>query len=282
MVASKRRGHGMAERYDAVIIGAGVIGAAVGAGAGAPGPADAQLDALPAAGYGSTSALGRGDPGLLLDPARHRPRLRGLPLLAATGPSIWACPTTASWRASTRCGSVVIKTEDNQRAAAGLRAAWPSSASRSRTGTRRGCAASCPSTTLQRFAPPRRPDDPAFGDSDGEIAGAVFFPTCGYVNDPQLAARNLQRAAEAHGGRFRFNAKVAEIRRAGGRVAGRDAGRRHGRSTRRWWSTSPGRTPRSSTAWPASRPRWRYARGRCGRRWPRCRPRRASISARGR
>ena len=50
-------------------------------------------------------------------------------------------------------------------------------------------------------------------------AGAIF-PTCGYVNDPQLAARNLQRAAEARGGRFRFKASVAAIRRASGRVAG--------------------------------------------------------------
>ena len=47
-----------------------------------------------------------------------------------------------------------------------------------------------------------------------------MFPTCGYVNDPQLAARNLQQAAEARGARFRFNAKVAEIRRGGGRVEG--------------------------------------------------------------
>ena len=38
---------------------------------------------------------------------------------------------------------------------------------------------------LQRYAPPRRPDDPAFGDSDGVIAGAVLFPTSGYVTDPR-------------------------------------------------------------------------------------------------
>ncbi len=74
--------------------------------------------------------------------------------------------------------------------------------------------------TPQRFTPPRRPEDPAFGDSDGEIAGAVLFPTCGYVNDPQLAARNLQHAAEAHGGRFRFRSAVTAIRRANGRVIG--------------------------------------------------------------
>jgi sarcosine oxidase subunit beta len=72
----------------------------------------------------------------------------------------------------------------------------------------------------RRFAPPRRPDDPAFGESDGEIAGAVLFPTCGYVADPQLAARNLQQAAEQHGARFRFNAKVSAIPTDRGRVTG--------------------------------------------------------------
>ena len=37
----------------------------------------------------------------------------------------------------------------------------------------------------------------------------------GYVTDPQLAARNLQQAAERQGGRFRFNSKVVAVRRLG-------------------------------------------------------------------
>ena len=73
---------------------------------------------------------------------------------------------------------------------------------------------------LGRFGPPKRPDDPAFGEADGELAGGVFFPLAGYVNDPQLASHNAQRAAEAKGAAFRFNGEVSAIRQAGGRVQG--------------------------------------------------------------
>jgi sarcosine oxidase, subunit beta len=40
------------------------------------------------------------------------------------------------------------------------------------------------------------------------MVGALFSPDAGYVDDPQLAAHNLQRAAEAHGGEFRFRTEV--------------------------------------------------------------------------
>jgi sarcosine oxidase, subunit beta len=71
------------------------------------------------------------------------------------------------------------------------------------------------------FYPPKRPEDPRFWDqSDAQLPGAVYTPGSGYVNDPQLATHNLQRAAEAHGGEFLFRATVEEIRRDNGRVKG--------------------------------------------------------------
>ena len=74
---------------------------------------------------------------------------------------------------------------------------------------------------LSRFSPPKRPEDEGFGQpTGGRIEGAVFFPTAGYVTDPALSAHNLQCAAEAHGGRFRFGATVAGILTEGGRVSG--------------------------------------------------------------
>jgi sarcosine oxidase subunit beta len=53
-----------------------------------------------------------------------------------------------------------------------------------------------------------------------QIGGGVYMPEGGYVSDPQLATHNLQRAAEAKGGEFLFNAKVASIRQEGGRIVG--------------------------------------------------------------
>jgi sarcosine oxidase, subunit beta len=71
------------------------------------------------------------------------------------------------------------------------------------------------------FWPPKRPTDPHFWDTaQGELDGAIFTPGSGYVNDPQLATHNLQRAAEGHGGRFLFRAEVAELRRGNGRIRG--------------------------------------------------------------
>ncbi|MCQ0971267.1 FAD-binding oxidoreductase [Paracoccus sp. TK19116] len=78
-----------------------------------------------------------------------------------------------------------------------------------------------PGVDLQAYYPPKRPEDDGFCVPTGrEIAGAVFFPQGGYVNDPKLAAENLKQAAEAHGARFLFRAAVAEMRQADGRTAG--------------------------------------------------------------
>ncbi len=204
--------------FDAVIIGAGVIGSAVGLELARRGRRTLNLDALPAAGYGSTS----GSAAVI---RVYYSTLHGT-ALAYEGYHYWrrwaehlGLPDDAGLARFHECGAVVIKTEANQR----LR---PSCALMTELGIpyedwdaarlRR----ELPYYDTQRYAPPRRPDDPLFGESDGEIAGAVFFPTCGYVNDPQLAARNLQQAAERHGAIFRFNAMVTEIRRAAGRVTG--------------------------------------------------------------
>jgi sarcosine oxidase subunit beta len=71
------------------------------------------------------------------------------------------------------------------------------------------------------YAPPKRPDDDEFwADPPARITSAVHTPIAGYITDPQLATHNLQRAAEAKGGEFLFNAEVAEIRQEDGRVAG--------------------------------------------------------------
>ncbi len=70
-------------------------------------------------------------------------------------------------------------------------------------------AAEFPSLDRRCYAPPRQADDPLFGDPNG-----------GYVTDPQLAARNLQQAAEANGASFRFNARITEIRTGDHRVTG--------------------------------------------------------------
>jgi sarcosine oxidase, subunit beta len=208
----------MAERYDAVIIGAGVIGAAVALELSRRGRRTLSIDALPAAGYGSTS----GSAAII----RVYYSTRHGTALAYEGYHYWlhwaehlGLPAGTELARYRETGAVVIKTDENHNLVpvcammTGLGIPFEDwDAARLRR--------ELPYYDLVRYHPPRRPDDPAFGDGSGELAGAILFPTCGYVNDPQLAARNLQQAGEARGGRFRFNAKVVEIRRDGGRVQG--------------------------------------------------------------
>jgi sarcosine oxidase subunit beta len=71
------------------------------------------------------------------------------------------------------------------------------------------------------YGPPKLPSDASFwDDSHGSLAGGIFNPQGGYVTDPQLATHNLMRAAEAKGGKFIFNAEVAEVHKSDSRVAG--------------------------------------------------------------
>lgn len=71
------------------------------------------------------------------------------------------------------------------------------------------------------YYPPRRPDDPVFGEkNDHALPGALYYPEGGFISDPQLSTHNLQVAAEAKGARFLFNAGVVEVCKERGIVSG--------------------------------------------------------------
>jgi sarcosine oxidase subunit beta len=78
-----------------------------------------------------------------------------------------------------------------------------------------------PGANLGRLWPPCPVDDAAFRTQPSEMLdGALFTPGSGYVSDPQLASQNLQRAAEIHGARFRFRVNVTAIETAGDQIRG--------------------------------------------------------------
>mgnify|MGYP001821907050 CR=1 FL=1 len=78
-----------------------------------------------------------------------------------------------------------------------------------------------PVLDLHEVWPVRRPEDPTFFDEpDRELEGGLFCPEGGYVNDPTLSAHNIMRAAEDKGARFILNAEVTEILSADGNVQG--------------------------------------------------------------
>jgi len=79
-----------------------------------------------------------------------------------------------------------------------------------------------PHFTDNSFHPPKRYDDPKFGEASGRKINntVVYFPHAGYINDAVLSVHNVQSAAEAKGGEFVFGRAVTAINRSQGRVTG--------------------------------------------------------------
>ncbi|MGB1447744.1 MAG: NAD(P)/FAD-dependent oxidoreductase [Arenicellales bacterium] len=206
---------------DAVVIGAGIIGTAVAYELAKTGRRTISVDRAPKAGYGSTSsscAIIR----------VHYSTLEGT-AFAFDAYYDWEDWSGYLGAASAKgldearfhkTGCLVMKTEgnghltkilDNARSLSIPYEEWNEDEI-----TRR-----LPGYDLRCYAPAKRMEDPSFGEpGGGRIEGGIFFPTAGYISDPQLASQNIQLAAEAAGGRFLFNQAVSEIPSAGGRVQG--------------------------------------------------------------
>ena len=209
-------------RQDVIIVGAGIIGCALAFELSKKGYRTLNLDALPAAGHGSTSdscAIVRA----------HYSTLQGV-TMAYESFHYWhdweayvGVPDERGLARLVNTGTVALKAEGlNWRRvlehydAVGVEyEEWDADTIADRL----------PYLDLGSFWPPSRPEDDEFWHPpSGRIDGAIFTPGSGYVNDPQLATHNLQVAAEACGARFRFNAPVTEIHRDNNRVVGVVAG----------------------------------------------------------
>jgi sarcosine oxidase subunit beta len=208
----------MTREVDAVIIGAGVIGAAIAFELANKGYRTLNIDKLPASGYGPTSnscAIVRA----------HYSSHEGV-AMAYEGFFYWqdwerylGVTDDAGTARYMQSGTILLKsaTGHHEKVLRHYRdlgveyEEWDNAELQRRI----------PIYDTHAFWPPKRPADPHFWDvAEQELDGAIFTPGSGYVNDPQLATHNLQRAAEAKGGEFLFRAEVAEIRLGGQRVAG--------------------------------------------------------------
>jgi len=212
-------GGGGSERApDVVIIGAGVIGSALAYELSRRGRSTLNLDVLPSAGYGSTSyssAIVRFGYSTLSGVA-----------MAWEGMHYWR-----DWRRHlgveddretahlVSCGMVLLDTPTGHAAKVMPlfdRLAIPYEHWDAAELERR-----LPLIDARVMGPPAPVDSEEFWRDPGEpLAGAVWTPDAGYVNDPQLASRDLQHAAQALGARFRFHAEVVGIERRDNRVAG--------------------------------------------------------------
>lgn len=77
-----------------------------------------------------------------------------------------------------------------------------------------------PEICTESFWPPKTPDDRAFWDPGRGELGGYLTPAAGYVDDPQLATRNLMLAATRAGVTFEFRRLVRRVTVARSRAAG--------------------------------------------------------------
>lgn len=69
-----------------------------------------------------------------------------------------------------------------------------------------------------RFWPPKRADDPAFFDPADGALDVLWMPDGGFVDDPQLAAANLMDAAIRAGATLRLGREIAAIETVDGAI----------------------------------------------------------------
>ena len=209
----------MQKKYDAVIIGSGVIGCCVAFELAKRGYKTLSVDKLGDAGMGSTS-------GSCAIIRFHYSTTEGV-ALAREGYYYWLdWPTYLGVRdpegmvTYRNTGALVIKTPVNKNLSRvktaldefgiGYLEVEPEEISRY-----------LPNVNLASYFPQKWIDDPEFGQPTAEtIPGALWIPESGYISDPKLSAHNVQVAAEAKQGEFLYNAQVAEILQKQGRAAG--------------------------------------------------------------
>ena len=211
----------MAKSYDAIIIGAGIIGCATSLALGRKGWKVLNLDSLPAAGYGSTSG----------SCAIIRPYYSTLDGSAMAYESHFYWKQWAEFLGGAdiderglalyhNVGALVMKTELNQYLKPSMAMMDELDSPYSELSPEQ-IIEKLPVWNTKSYFPVKRPDDPEFGvANETSLSGAVLFHAAGYISDPQLATHNIMRAAEKAGGEFRYNSRVVEIRREQGRVSG--------------------------------------------------------------
>ena len=206
-------------QLDAIIIGAGVIGAAIGYEMSRAGYRTLNVDANAEAGHGSTS-------GSCAVIRVHYSTLDGT-ALAYEAYHYWhnwadylGVEDERGLAEFLELGCLVMKTDSNNdmQTHTGI---CDQLGIRYEHWNEQQIKKHLPHVVLDKYSPAKRPGDAGYCEpTGGSLNGGVFFPQAGYVTDPALATHSLQRAAEGHGAAFQYNARVAKITTKDGRVSG--------------------------------------------------------------
>jgi len=209
----------MTEKFDAVVIGAGIIGACVGLELAKQGRKVINVDRLPGAGMGSTA-------GSCAVIRFHYSTPDGV-AMAREGYYYWldwpkylgVVDPTGLVRYINR-GCLVFKTGKNHYLKNVMRSLDELHVVYQELDVA-DIKRLLPIFDTRRFGPPTLPEDPRFGQPTGEtVAGAVYMPESGLISDPKQSVHNVQVAGEHIGGAYRFNVEVVDILKKNGRCAG--------------------------------------------------------------
>jgi sarcosine oxidase subunit beta len=209
----------MTEKYDAIIIGAGIIGSCIAFELSKRGYKTLNVDKLHGAGYGSTA-------GSCAIIRLHYSTPDGV-AMAREGFYYWKewekyleVTDETGMVNYVHTGCLVTKTERNKYLKH-VMASLDDLGVEYQELTPAEVAEKFPYYDIRQFGPPKTADDEQFGEPTGDsILGAVYIPESGYISDPQQSVHNVQVAAEAKGAAFRFHSEVTGIRKENGRVAG--------------------------------------------------------------
>ena len=207
------------KKYDAIIIGAGIIGNCIAYELALKGFKTLNVDILSGSGFGSTS-------GSCAVIRLYYSTPEGV-ALAREGYYYWldwprylnvSDPDGMAYYKNT--GAMVFKSEVNNNLVNVM-------ASLDKLGvgylelSPEDMKKYLPNPDLRAYFPQKLMGDPEFGKPTGErINGAVYVSESGYVSDPKLSTHNVEMAARNVGADFLFNTEVIDILKKEGHVSG--------------------------------------------------------------
>ena len=209
----------MQQKYDAVIIGSGVIGCGVAFEMAKRGYKTLNVDKLGDAGMGSTS-------GSCAIIRFHYSTTEGV-AMAREGYYYWLdWPRYLETRdpdgmvTYRNTGALVIKTPVNKNLAR-VKTALDEFGIGYLEVEPEDIHFYLPNVNLASYFPQKWVNDPEFGQPTADsIPGALWIPESGYISDPKLSTHNVMVAARAKGADFRFKTQVVDILTKKGRTAG--------------------------------------------------------------
>lgn len=209
----------MKKNYDVIIVGSGIIGCCTAYELTKRGYKTLNIDKLPSAGYGSTSAS-------CAIIRFHYSTPDGV-AMAREGYFYWlnwghylglVDPQGMAKYINTGC--MLIKTERNKYGK-NLMASMDEIGVVYQELTHDQMREKLAIVDSRQFGPPVSKNHPRFGEPTGDaVTGAIYIPETGYINDAKLSTQNVQVACEARGGEFVFRAEVVDILKKGDRVNG--------------------------------------------------------------